>query len=189
MGARNPFRYRGYYYDAETGFYYLHNRYYDPEVSRFINADVVLDGSSVIGTNLFAYCFNNPANHVDDTGYWARAVIAGVSGAVFGGIAYAIGHAFGISGWNLFWFTSAFVGVGVVIGLIWGPNILHTINALIKPVIYFFSNPGKVYFGIKLLSKIQFELHNPHHGKSIHFVIRMLQNGRWKQIFEWCFKK
>ena len=72
VGARNPFRYRGYYYDTETGFYYLQSRYYDPVVSRFINADVVMDTGSFIGTNLFAYCLNNPTNHVDDTGYWPK---------------------------------------------------------------------------------------------------------------------
>ena len=107
----------------------------------------------------------------------------------FGGIAYAIGRAFGINGSRLFWFTTAFFAVGITIGAIWDPKILSKINKLIKPVIYFFRNPGKVYFGIKLLSRIQFELHNPHHGKSIHFVIRILKNGRMKQIFEWIFKK
>ena len=35
----NPLRYRGYYYDSETGFYYLQSRYYDPVIRRFINAD------------------------------------------------------------------------------------------------------------------------------------------------------
>ncbi len=39
MADINPFRYRGYYYDAETGFYYLQTRYYDPSVRMFINAD------------------------------------------------------------------------------------------------------------------------------------------------------
>ena len=39
IGTQNPFRYRGYYYDTETGLYYLNSRYYDPEVGRFINAD------------------------------------------------------------------------------------------------------------------------------------------------------
>ena len=72
MGARNPYRYRGYYYDTETGFYYFQSRYYDPEVSRFINADVVIGNESILGTNLFAYCFNNPANRVDGTGYWPK---------------------------------------------------------------------------------------------------------------------
>lgn len=39
IGQKNPFRYRGYYYDAETGLYYLNSRYYDPETGRFPNAD------------------------------------------------------------------------------------------------------------------------------------------------------
>ena len=38
LGAVNPFRYRGYYYDTESGFYYLQSRYYDPQVGRFLNA-------------------------------------------------------------------------------------------------------------------------------------------------------
>ena len=39
MASVNPFRYRGYYYDTETGLYYLQSRYYDPAICRFINAD------------------------------------------------------------------------------------------------------------------------------------------------------
>ncbi len=188
-----PTTYRGYMYDMETGLYYCQSRYYSPEWGRFLNADdtslLELTTGNIHGANLFAYCNNDPVNNTDPSGYWARAVIAGVSGAVFGGIAYAIGRAFGISGWKLAAFTSAFVAAGITIGAIWGPKILYKINALIKPVIYFFSNPGKVYLGVKFLSKIQFELHNPHHGKSVHFVIRMSQGGRWKQILEWVFKK
>lgn len=188
-----PTTYRGYMYDMETGLYYCQSRYYSPEWGRFINADdtslLELTTGNIHGANLFAYCGNDPVNNTDPSGYWARTVIACVSGAVFGGIAYAIGRAFGISGWKLAAFTSAFVAAGITIGAIWGPKILYKINALIKPVIYFFSNPGKVYLGVKFLSKIQFELHNPHHGKSVHFVIRMSQGGRWKQILEWVFKK
>ena len=58
IGQLNPIRYRGYYYDAETGFYYLQTRYYDPEICRFINADGVISGTgeSVKGYNLFVYC-------------------------------------------------------------------------------------------------------------------------------------
>ena len=53
----NPLRYRGYYYDSETGFYYLQSRYYDPENHRFINADVYTstDSSDAIACNMFAY--------------------------------------------------------------------------------------------------------------------------------------
>ena len=57
MAAINPLRYRGYYYDTETGFYYLQSRYYDPVNHRFINADSFAStGQSFIGTNMFAYC-------------------------------------------------------------------------------------------------------------------------------------
>ena len=41
IGRINPFRYRGYYYDTETGFYYLQSRYYDPVVGKFLNADTI----------------------------------------------------------------------------------------------------------------------------------------------------
>ena len=70
LGAQNPFRYRGYVYDTETGWYYLQSRYYDPEVCRFISADVFLStGQGVLGHNTFAYCLNNPVNRSDPSGY------------------------------------------------------------------------------------------------------------------------
>ena len=56
----NPIRYRGYYYDTETGLYYLKSRYYDPEVDRFISPDVFAStGQGIFGTNMFTYCKNN----------------------------------------------------------------------------------------------------------------------------------
>ena len=65
----NPFRYRGYYYDTETGFYYLQSRYYDPTVRRFINADSYAStGKGFIGSNMFAYCRNNPVCRIDASG-------------------------------------------------------------------------------------------------------------------------
>ena len=75
LGVANPFRYRGYYYDTESGFYYLQSRYYDFANCRFINADGLF-ADSFIGTNLFAYCVNNPVNTVDYTGNFAIAVTA-----------------------------------------------------------------------------------------------------------------
>ncbi len=69
----NPFRYRGYYYDYETGLYYVSSRYYDPEIGRFINADAAIGQiGNVQGTNMFAYCFNNPVNMSDPTGNWPK---------------------------------------------------------------------------------------------------------------------
>ena len=68
----NPLRYRGYYYDSETGFYYLQSRYYDPVNRRFINADrYTTAGSEFTGTNLFAYCNNEPISSIDSTGHMA----------------------------------------------------------------------------------------------------------------------
>ena len=70
----NPLRYRGYYYDSETGFYYLQSRYYDPEIGRFINADsyASTDMVGLLSTNMFSYCENNPVMRVDPTGelFW-----------------------------------------------------------------------------------------------------------------------
>ena len=71
----NPLRYRGYYYDSETGFYYLQSRYYDPVNRRFINADSYAStGQGFIGTNMFAYCNNSPILFVDHDGDDAEAV-------------------------------------------------------------------------------------------------------------------
>ena len=188
----NPLRYRGYYYDTDTGLYYLQSRYYDANIGRFINADdAELLGMSgeIVSNNLFAYCENNPIMYSDSSGYWiVRAVVAAASGVIFGGIAYAIGRAIGLKGKSLTALTAGFTAIGLAIGLWKGVAILNKINKLIKPVIYFFSNPGKVYFGLKLLNIIQFEIHNPHHNKPIHFVVRIfLKTGQ--KVWEWWLKK
>ena len=73
LGQFNPLRYRGYVYDNETGLYYVSSRYYDPEIGRFINADAAIGQiGNVQGTNMFAYCFNNPVNMSDPTGNWPK---------------------------------------------------------------------------------------------------------------------
>ena len=65
----NPFRYRGYTYDQETGLYYLTTRYYDSVVGRFLNADgLVSTGIGIDGYNMFAYCNSNPIIFLDPTG-------------------------------------------------------------------------------------------------------------------------
>ena len=71
----NPLRYRGYYYDSETGFYYLQSRYYDPVMHRFINADSLAStGQGILGHNMFAYCLNNPVHFLDSAGQAAIAI-------------------------------------------------------------------------------------------------------------------
>jgi len=69
VGVKNPYRYRGYRYDTETGLYYLQSRYYNPEMGRFINADGNVGIQSIlISHNLYAYCVNNPVNASDSSG-------------------------------------------------------------------------------------------------------------------------
>ena len=56
----------------ETGFYYLQSRYYDPTIGRWISTDgtIPYESHNLLGYNAFAYCFNNPVNLSDTTGYW-----------------------------------------------------------------------------------------------------------------------
>ncbi len=88
LGKLNPIRYRGYYYDSESGYYYLQSRYYDPELRRFINADKLENLYAPKNTylyadsvNIFAYCANSPVNMVDYSGE-KEAVNSGVMVAV-----------------------------------------------------------------------------------------------------------
>ncbi|OQA48534.1 MAG: tRNA(Glu)-specific nuclease WapA precursor [Firmicutes bacterium ADurb.Bin300] len=102
IGVINPLRYRGYYYDDETGFYYLQSRYYDPETGRFLNADGELAGvgESVQGYNLFAYCHNNPVNMSDPDGNWPKW-LTGALNVVSGALQMAAGAALGATvGWT-----------------------------------------------------------------------------------------
>ena len=106
IANKNPFRYRSYYYDFETGLYYLNSRYYDPEIGRFINIDEinVLDVTNIAlnGINLYAYCLNNPVNEVDESGYfvfWLLFLVAFAVGFVVSGTVSVVSQ--GIkNGWN-----------------------------------------------------------------------------------------
>jgi len=102
IGALNPIRYRGYYYDTETDYYYCQSRYYNPEWCRWINADVYMDtDQGVLGTNMYAYCRNNPVNRCDPSGASDVAVlpmytatfgpVALIEPTLFGEIAFAVG--------------------------------------------------------------------------------------------------
>ena len=80
IGNINPIRYRGYYYDIETGFYLTGTRYYDPVVGRFINADgYVSTGQGLAGNNMFSYCGNNPVMRADPSGQFFISAIFAVA--------------------------------------------------------------------------------------------------------------
>lgn len=89
LATINPLRYRGYYYDTETELYYLSSRYYDPKVSRFINADstdAVLSANGLYDQNLFAYCDNNPVMRTDMGGEIWNLIVGGAIGGFIGAV-------------------------------------------------------------------------------------------------------
>jgi RHS repeat-associated protein len=110
IGNLNPLRYKGYYFDKESGLYYLLSRYYDPSIGQFISPDdyTYLDINKVSGYHLYAYCNNNPVMCSDDTGHmpnWVKWLIGGVTfvGAV--ALTYFTGGAL----------APVFIGMGVSI--------------------------------------------------------------------------
>ena len=141
VGEKNPFRYRGYYYDTETGLYYLNSRYYSPEFGRFINVDSELAGigGTTLGYNLFAYCFNNPVNMSDPEGNWPKWV-TGALNVLSGGLQMLAGAVAGAAvGWTgigaaaagflmVHGAATATQGIGQIVNSAAGSNVLREDN-------------------------------------------------------------
>ena len=108
IGLINPFRYRGYYYDNETKWYYLNSRYYNPEWGRFLNMDSYAGeiGGNILSHNPYIYVLNNPIVNFDTPGTFALSLIAG-TGVLIGMVAgyYALKEVTK---------TMAAIGVGVL---------------------------------------------------------------------------
>lgn len=127
MASVNPFRYRGYYYDDETGFYYLQSRYYDPSLCRFISADqyelLSILSDSLGELNLYSYCSNNPIMKTDANGKFAVSltliglICGAIVGATVGGVmTYNVAKSNGAQGGELFGWTMAGILGGGIIG-------------------------------------------------------------------------
>ncbi len=122
LGNLNPFRYRSYYYDTETGLYYLQTRYYDPETGRFISQDSIeyADPETINGLNLYAYCGNNPVMRIDPTGTFLFSfLIAVLAGALIGGL---VGGVSAVANGDNFW--GGFLSGALVGGVLGGAMIL-----------------------------------------------------------------
>ena len=113
IGEKNPFRYREYCWDEETGLYYVSSRYYDPEVGRFISADdvdVLEVQDDLYDKNLYAYCDNNPINRVDEEGdVWELAAVGSI-GRMLGTAALTIS--------NVALPIAVGIGIGIVVGVV-----------------------------------------------------------------------
>ena len=101
-------RYRGYYFDTETGLYWVQTRYYNPEWCRWISPDTLdyLDPETAHGLNLYAYCGNDPVNFADPSGQSAIGTLVAFfffglfTGAVSGVMKQVSQHGFDVKGWR-----------------------------------------------------------------------------------------
>ncbi len=153
VGEINPYRYRGYRYDNETGLYYLQSRYYNPEWGRFISPDAVailelsaLTGNA-LGTNLFAYCENNPIMNIDPTGYWKIPTSSLGKILLFVGINPAAAALIGIGVYKLkMLLTAKFTLFIAKLGAFWGPVVQGALVAAAAVTGIFILGPIAVGF-------------------------------------------
>ena len=135
IGKLNSLRYRSYYYDDETGFFYVGSRYYDPQIGRFINADdtqmLLVDQDNFLQYNLFAYCLNNPVNMHDPDGHAAANIIGGIIGGVTGAaLGVLLADRLGIKGWKKWALIAAATAGGAVLGAFLGPYVARLAKSM-----------------------------------------------------------
>jgi len=116
LANKNPYRYRGYRYDNETGFYYLQSRYYNPEIGRFISADSFIGRQGdILSHNMYSYCENNPIMNYDPNGNFAWAIPGAIIGGIIGGVVGGI-ISYKKTGHINWWAVAGGAAAGALIG-------------------------------------------------------------------------
>ena len=149
LGSRNPFRYKGYYYDDDTEMYYCKSRFYVPKWRRWLNSDSInyLEPQNITCLNLFAYCNNNPVMYVDENGNFAFFILTAVIGAIIGGLAAGItSYQHGARGWEVVGWSA----LGSVCGGALGAGVGAIASKLLTGL--FASSITTVYNGVKSLA-------------------------------------
>jgi len=166
MAEKNAFRYRGYYYDTETGFYYLQTRYYDPSIRRFISADnyeLIPTLAQTLGQlNMYAYCNNNPIMYTDETGEGIGIILLGLLFCgIINGVLSVGNMAEGETAWGAFaggFVNGVLSSIGLAVGVANGGWLIPLVlgfaggffgNALTQKISY-----GDVNWNIAAISGI-----------------------------------
>ena len=186
----NPIRYRGYYYDTETGFYYVSSRYYDPEIKRWISPEPNVDygefdeGAGLIGYNVYAYCANNPIKYKDETGesITLACVLIGA------GIGLVAGGAFGAyradkngyspsDGWKYWKYVVGYGAVGGAIGALigWGAGALIAKYGVTTAATSITKGGGARFSSFNALKR---SLGSAGRGKQWHHIVEQCQIGK-----------
>ena len=172
IGKYNPFRWKGYYYDRETGQYLVTSRYYNPEWCRFLNADSIeyLDPSSINGMNLFAYCYNDPVNYVDPSGCFPilSLILCGVA-LIEMGLTIGVATLTGVVGGVI---TVAGLGTGLFTSSFRYSFNIKSVDKIGKLIPS--NHPREGYWGIRFknargsLQSLELQNHIPH---GVHFQL------------------
>lgn len=189
IGSINPIRYRGYYYDNETGFYYVSSRYYDPVTGQWISPEPNVyycefdEGAGLLGYNVYAYCANNPVNFYDPTG---EAILTCI--LIGAGIGLIAGGAFGAyranknryspsDGWKYWRYVVGYGVAGGAIGALvgWGAGALIAKYGVATAATSITKGGGARFSSFNALKR---SLGSAGRGKQWHHIVEQCQIGK-----------
>ena len=132
--GKNPFTYRGYYYDSDLRMYNLQTRYYDPAIKRFLTPDEIYylgANGDLSSFNLYSYCSNNPVMYADPSGHFAIStlIIGAIIGTVIGGATSVISQGL-TKGWDDIngWQVLLDATIGGISGALGASGINHVVS-------------------------------------------------------------